>query len=97
MDLVSHRGITLILFGRPAIQLIWRSFVCTLSFDRLKYHLLKKCFLNLYEAVKSSGLVVQLKLKCLLMKPTHEYIIEAKEVYNQLSYEKYKGKLVLRN
>ena len=51
--------------------------VFILSFDGLKSPLLKKCFsdLNLYEAVKSSGLVVQLKLKRLLMKPTHDYII----------------------
>ena len=47
-----------------------------------KSPLLKKCFsdLNLYESVKSSGLDVQLKLKCLLMKPTHDDIIETKEV-----------------
>ena len=45
--------------------------------------IIKKCFsdLNLYEAVKSPGLVVQLKQKCLLTKPTHDDIIEAKEVY----------------
>ena len=53
--------------------------------------------LNLYEVVKSSGLVVQLKLKSLQMKPTHDDIIEAKEVYSQLSFEKYKGKLMLHN
>ena len=37
------------------------------SFDGKKSSLLKKCFsdLNLYEAIKSSGSVVQLKLKCL--------------------------------
>ena len=59
--------------------------VCTLSFDGLKSPLLKKCFgdLNLYEAVKSPGLVVQFKLKCLLIKPAHDDIIEAKEVYIQ--------------
>ena len=61
--------------------------VCTHSFDGLKSPLLKKCFsdLNLYEAFKSSDLVVQLTLKCLLMKPTHDDIIEAKEAYIQLS------------
>ena len=44
-----------------------------------------KCFinLNLYENVKSSGLVVQLKLKCLLMTPTQDDISEAKDVYSQ--------------
>ena len=49
------------------------------------------------EAVKSSDLVVQLKLKFLLMKPTHDDIIEAKEVYIQLSFVRYKLKLMLRN
>ena len=79
--------------------LIWRLSVCTLPFDGLKSPLLKKCFsdLNLYEEVKSSGLVVQLKLKCWLMKRTHDGIVEAKEVYTRLSFERYKGKLVLRN
>ena len=43
----------------------------------------------------SSSLAVQLKLKCLLKKPTHDDIIEAKEFYIQLSFERYKGKLVL--
>ena len=45
----------------------------------------------------SSSLVAQLKLKCLLKKPTHDDIIEAKEVYIQQSFGRYKGKLVLRN
>ena len=31
------------------------------------------------------------------MKTTHADIIKAKEVYSQLSYEGYKGKLMLRN
>ena len=31
------------------------------------------------------------------MKPTHEDIIEAKDVYIQHSFGRYKGKLVLRN
>ena len=55
---------------------------CTLSFDSLKSPLLKKCFseLSLYESVTSSDLVAQLKLKFLLMKSTHDDIIEAKEV-----------------
>ena len=35
--------------------------------------------LNLYEAVTSSDLVVQLNLKCLLMKQTYDDIFEAKE------------------
>ena len=52
--------------------------------------------LNLYKAVKPSGLVIQIELKCLLMKPTHDDIIEAKKIYIQLSFERYKGKLVLR-
>ena len=44
----------------------------------------------------SSSLVVQLKVKCLLKKPTKVDIIEAKEFYIQLYFERYKGKLVLR-
>ena len=60
--------------------------MCTLSFDGLKSPLLK----NLYDAAKSSGFVVQLKLKNFLMKPTHNDIIEAKYVYNKLSFEKYR-------
>ena len=31
------------------------------------------------------------------MKPTYDDIIEAKEVYSQLSFERYKGRLILRN
>ena len=49
------------------------------------------------EQITSSSLVVQLKLKCLLKAPTHDDIIEAKEVYIQQSFGRYKGKLVLRN
>ena len=30
------------------------------------------------------------------MKPTHDDIIEAKEVYSQMSFGRYKGKLMLR-
>ena len=40
---------------------------------------------------------VTLKLKCLLKKPTQDDIIEAKEVYIQQSFGRYKGKLVLHN
>ena len=49
------------------------------------------------EQITSSGVVVKLKLKCLLKKPPHDDIIEAKEVYIQESFGRYKGKLVLRN
>ena len=49
------------------------------------------------EQITSSSLVVHLKLKCLLKKPTHDDIIDAKEVYIQQSLGRYKGKLVLRN
>ena len=31
----------------------------------------------------------QLELKCLLMKPIHDDIIEAKEFYIQLSFKRY--------
>ena len=50
--------------------------------------LFKKCFvdLNLYEAVKSPGLVSQSKIKCLLMKRTPDDIIETKQVYIQLFF-----------
>ena len=53
MDLVSHRGI----LSYCLAGLRYSSFA---SFDGLKSPLLKKCFSdqNLYEAVKSSGLVV---------------------------------------
>ena len=47
------------------------------------------------EQIKLSSLVVLLKLKCLLKKPALVDIIEAKEFYIQLYFEKYKGKLVL--
>ena len=49
------------------------------------------------EQITSSSLVVHLKLMCLLKKPTHDGIIEAKEVYIQQSFGRYKGKLVLHN
>ena len=42
------------------------------------------------------SLVVQLKLKCSLEKPTHNDTIEAKVFYIHLSIERYKRKLVLR-
>ena len=67
MDFVSHRGNTPILLGRSAIQPI-----CSFDvyLDGLKSPLFKKRLsdLNLYEAVKSPGLVAQLKLKRFLMK-----------------------------
>ena len=44
-----------------------------------------------------SSLVVHLKLKCLLKKPTHDDIIKAQEVYIQQSFGRYKRKLLLRN
>ena len=44
----------------------------------------------------SSSLVVQLKLKCLPKKPTHDDIIEANKFYIHPSFETYKGNLVLR-
>ena len=54
-------------------------------------------WLNSTEQITSSSLVVHLKLNCLLKKLTHGDIIEAKEVYIQQSFGRYKGKLVLRN
>ena len=35
---------------------------------------------------------ILLKLKCLLKQPTHDDVIEAKEVYIQQSFWRYKGK-----
>ena len=32
-----------------------------------------------------------------MMKPTHDNIIEAKDVYSQLPFRRYKGKFMLRN
>ena len=49
------------------------------------------------EQITSSSLVVHLKLKCLLKEPTHDDIIDAKEINIQQSFGRYKGKLVLRN
>ena len=51
-------------------------------------------WLNLYETITSSSLVVQLKLKGWLKKPLHGDIIETKEAYIQLSFERYNRKLV---
>ena len=48
------------------------------------------------EQITSPSLVVQLKLECLLKKPTQDDIIKAKEFYIQLYFESYKEKLVLR-
>ena len=80
------------LFGRSAIQpACYMKLIClSPSFNGLNSPLLKKCFsnLNANEAVKSSGLVVQLKIKCLLMETTHDDMIEGKEVYIQLSLKK---------
>ena len=60
MDFVSHRGINLVLFGRPAIEpaCLFDAYL----FVRLKSPLLKKCLsdLYLYKAVESSALVIQL-------------------------------------
>ena len=98
--LVIEESLSYCLAGLGYSLLASLTFICLYPFIRwLKSPLLKKCFsdLNLYEAVTSPGLVVQLILKCLLMKPTHNDIIEAKEVYSQLSFGRYKGKLVLRN
>ena len=100
MDFAGHPGITHILFDRSAIQLICLNltFICLYPFNRRLKSLLKKCFSDLkeLEVIKSSGLVVRLKLKCLLMKPTHDDIIEAKEVYILMYFGRYEGKLALR-
>ena len=53
-------------------------------------------WLNSYEANNIVKFSLTIKLKCWLQKPTHDDIIEAKGFYKQLSFERYKGKLVLR-
>ena len=102
MDFISYREITLTLIGRSAIQLICVYDVYLgVPFHSIakKSPLVKEC-LNGYihtKQITSSSLVLHLKLKCLLKKPTHDDIIEAKKVYIQQSFGRYKGKLVLRN
>ena len=53
-------------------------------------------WLNSYGANNVVEFSCKVKLKCLLKKPTHDDIIDAKEFYIQLPFERYKGKLVLR-
>ena len=53
--------------------------------------------LNSYEANNVVQFSCTFKTKVLLKKPTHDYIIEAKEVYVQQSFGRYEGKLVLSN
>ena len=67
MDFASHRGITFILIGRSVIQLFCLFdvlSVVTLSFDDKKSPLHTEMFqfqwLNPFEALASSSLVVQL-------------------------------------
>ena len=91
--LVIEESLSYCLAGLRYSPLAYLTLNCLYPF--IQWHkspLLKTCLseLNLYEAVKSSALVVQLKLKCVLMKPNHDDIIEAKEVYIQLSFERYK-------
>ena len=38
---------------------------------------------------------MQLKLMCWLKKPAHDYIVEAKKVYIQPSFESYEEKLTV--
>ena len=54
-------------------------------------------WLNSYEANSVVQFSCTFKTKVLLKKPTHDYIIEAKEVYIHESFGRYQGKLVLRN
>ena len=99
-SLVIEESLSYCLAGLRYSLFAYLTFICLYPLiDDLKSPLLKKCFsdLNLYEAVKPSGLVVQIKLKCLLMKPSHDDILEAKEVHSQLSFEKYKVKIKLPN
>ena len=82
MDLFSHRGITLILFGRSAIQS--DSSVCTISFDGLNLLYFNKCFIRSSNVIRF-GFTVKTKV-CLLMKPTYDDIIEAKEIDNIITF-----------
>ena len=73
MDFVSHRGITLILIGRSAIQLIFVYDVYLgVPFHSIakRSPLLMKCLNGLIhkEQITSSSLVVQLKLNRLVKK-----------------------------
>ena len=54
-------------------------------------------WLNSYGANNIVQFSCTFKTKVLPKKPTHDDIIEAKEVYIQQSFGRYKGKLVLRN
>ena len=54
-------------------------------------------WLNSYGANNVVQFSCTIKINCLLKKLTHDDIIEAKEVYIQQSFGRYKGKLVLRN
>ena len=61
----------------------------------LKSLLRKKCFSDSY--FYEVGLSYTIKTKVLAeKKPTQDEIIEAKEVYIQLYFERYIGKLALR-
>ena len=56
-------------------------------------------WLNSYGAnnVVQFSCTFKTNLKVFSEKPTHDDIMDAKEVYFQQSFGKYKGKLVLRN
>ena len=54
-------------------------------------------WLNSYGANNIVQFSCTIILKCLLKKSTRDDIVEAKEVYIQQSFGRYKGKLVLRN
>ena len=53
--------------------------------------------LNLNGANNVVQFSCSIKTKVFAEEPTHDDIIEAKEVYIQQSFGRYKGKLVLRN
>ena len=88
MDFFSHREITpYCLAGLRYNPFAYLTFIYLYPFIRwLKISSIKECLsdLNLYEAVKSPGLVAQLKLKYFLMKSTHDDIIESKFTFNCL-------------
>ena len=54
-------------------------------------------WLNSYGANNVVQFSCTFKLKCFLKDPSHDDIIDGKEVYIQQTFGKYKGKLVLRN
>ena len=100
--LYVHSSIAIIFIGkRELIALLNLSSLCLVMVERLflavPWGCLQFVIVVFPDHTHLLLLVVQLKLKCLLMEPTHDDIIEAKEVYSQLPFERYQGKLMMHN